>query len=228
MYDGPRSPVTQTFCLGLFQTAAGTDLDRIEAFFRQRGAPVLHEVSPLADKAVMPLLCARGYQPVELTSVMYLPLAGRPAPDLPRNENIRTRMIEEPDQEIWARTSLEGWKGLVEFDDILLDLMRMVAGVEGGKRFLAELEGRPIAAGALNIDDEVALLAGASTIPEARSQGAQRALLEARLRYAAEAGCVLAMMGAEPGSASQRNAERQGFRIAYTRVKWGLECATRE
>lgn len=30
------------------------------------------------------------------------------------------------------------------------------------------------------------------------------------------------MMGAQPGSASQRNAERQGFRVAYTRVKWGL------
>jgi hypothetical protein len=29
-------------------------------------------------------------------------------------------------------------------------------------------------------------------------------------------------MAAEPGSASQRNAERHGFRIAYTRVKWQL------
>jgi hypothetical protein len=28
------------------------------------------------------------------------------------------------------------------------------------------------------------------------------------------------MMCAAPGSASQRNAERNGFRIAYTRVKW--------
>jgi hypothetical protein len=28
------------------------------------------------------------------------------------------------------------------------------------------------------------------------------------------------MMCAQPGSASQRNAERQGFRIAYTRIKW--------
>ena len=36
------------------------------------------------------------------------------------------------------------------------------------------------------------------------------------------AGCDLAMMGAEPGSSSQRNAERQGFRIAYTRTKWIL------
>jgi hypothetical protein len=30
------------------------------------------------------------------------------------------------------------------------------------------------------------------------------------------------MMGAQPGSASQRNAERHGFRIAYTRIKWQL------
>jgi len=29
-------------------------------------------------------------------------------------------------------------------------------------------------------------------------------------------------MGALPGSPSQRNAERQGFRIAYTRNKWRL------
>ena len=62
----------------------------------------------------------------------------------------------------------------------------------------------------------------ASTVPEGRKQGAQLALLDARLRYAAEHGCELAMMGALPGSASQRNAERQGFRIAYTRIKWRL------
>jgi hypothetical protein len=34
----------------------------------------------------------------------------------------------------------------------------------------------------------------------------------------------IAMMGALPGSGSQRNAERHGFRIAYTRVKWRLVC----
>ncbi len=75
---------------------------------------------------------------------------------------------------------------------------------------------------ALLIHESVALLAGASTIPEGRKQGAQLALLESRLRYAAEQGCDIAMMCALPGSASQRNAERQGFRIAYTRIKWNL------
>jgi len=40
--------------------------------------------------------------------------------------------------------------------------------------------------------------------------------------YAYDQGCDLAMMVAQPGSDSQRNAERKGFRIAYTRIKWRL------
>jgi hypothetical protein len=104
----------------------------------------------------------------------------------------------------------------------MLDLMRGSARRAKALPFLAELDGRPVAAGALSITDGVALLAGASTIPEARKQGAQLALLGARLRYAVERGCDLAMMCAQPGSASQRNAERHGFRVAYTRTKWRL------
>jgi GNAT superfamily N-acetyltransferase len=84
------------------------------------------------------------------------------------------------------------------------------------------VDGKPISAGMLFIYDEVAILAGASTVREGRRKGAQSALLDARLRFAAEKGCRLAMMGAAPGSVSQRNAEKNGFRIAYTRTKWQL------
>jgi GNAT superfamily N-acetyltransferase len=88
--------------------------------------------------------------------------------------------------------------------------------------FLAELDGQPGAAGVLSINDGVALFAGAATVPEMRRRGLQGALLQARMRYAAEHGCDLAMMVAEAGGESQRNAERKGFRIAYTRTKWRL------
>ena len=100
-------------------------------------------------------------------------------------------------------------------------MMRIVGSADGVRAYFAEIEGQPAATGAMAIHDGVALLAGAATVPEWRNRGAQRALLEHRLGRAAEAGCDLAMMGAAPGSASQRNAERQGFRIAYTRIKWG-------
>jgi GNAT superfamily N-acetyltransferase len=106
--------------------------------------------------------------------------------------------------------------------DFMLEMGKISARAEGASAFLVELDGQPVGAGGLNIREGVALLAGASTVAAARRRGAQRALLEARLRFAAEQGCDLMMICAQPGSASQRNAERQGFRVAYTRTKWHL------
>ena len=97
---------------------------------------------------------------------------------------------------------------------------RVAVATSGAHLYLAELDGRPVATAAMRMHEQVALMAGASTIPSARGRGAQLALLERRLHDAGENGCNLAMMGALPGSISQRNAERHGFRIAYTRVKW--------
>ena len=107
--------------------------------------------------------------------------------------------------------------------DFMFEFGQISAKCAGGLPFLAQIERQPIAAGMLFIYDGVALLAGASTVPEGRRNGAQLALLDARLRYAAEQGCTLAMMGAAPGSQSQRNAEKNNFRIAYTRTKWQLK-----
>jgi hypothetical protein len=222
MYDGTQSPCTQTFGLGLFQTAERGDLEMIEQFYRERGAPVFHEVSPLADQSSVALLNERGYRPIEFTSVMFRPIVGGAQVTASLNEEIRVRLARESETEVWAETAAKGWSEFAEFADSILDLSKVSAKRKGALSFLAELEGRPIATGALSIHEGVALLAGASTIPEARKRGAQLALLDSRLRYAAEQGCDIAMMCALPGSASQRNAERQGFRIAYTRIKWHL------
>ena len=121
---------------------------------------------------------------------------------------------------MWAETAARGWIESPELADFMLTLSQISAQRQNTVSFLAELSGRPVATGAMSLCGGVALLAGASTIPEARKQGAQLALLDSRLHYAAEHGCDIAMMCALPGSASQRNAERQGFRIAYTRIKW--------
>ena len=222
MFDGTGSPVTQTFGLGVFDPVTQADLEKLEEFFQQRGAHVHHEVSPLADASLLTLLNERGYQPIELTSVMYRPIGRGVQIASPRDKKVQSRLIRDGEEELWARTAARGWSQLTEFADTILEVSSILAKRAGGLSFLAELDGRPIATGAMFIHDGVALLAGASTIPEGRRQGAQLALLESRLRYAAEKGCDIAMMCALPGGASQRNAERQGFRIAYTRIKWSL------
>jgi GNAT superfamily N-acetyltransferase len=223
MYDGVSSPVTQTFGLGLFEDATSAVLDEIEAFFRELGAPVCHEVSPLAGVSVAALLVERGYRPVEFSSVTYRGVDSGSALGLSLNDKIRVRPIEQHEGELWAQVSAKGWsEDFPGVTDFLLALGAISTRRAHTISFLAELEGRPIASGALCVHQGVALFAGACTVPEARRQGAQRALMDARFRYAAEHGCDVAMMGAAPGSASQRNAERYGFRIAYTRTKWQL------
>lgn len=225
MFDGVDSPLTQTFGLGLFDPVAAKDLDRIENFFREHGALVFHEVSPLVDPAIFLLLNDRGYQPCEFTTILYRPIERKVNFTKLRNENIRVRLINSDEVDLWARTSSRGWSEYPELAEFMLTFGKVVAQRTDGLSFIAELDGKPIATGAMSIHEDVALLAGASTIPEGRRQGAQLALLDSRLRYAAEQGCTIATMGALPGSASQRNAERQEFRIAYTRTKWRLPAS---
>src|SRR5262245_32084758 len=219
MFDGPASPITQTFGFGLFAPAAAEHLDALEQFFGERGAPAFHEVSPLADPAHAALLGGRGYHPFEFTSVMYRPIEGLASPD-PANA-IAVRVIGEADADVWSRTAADGWASEApDLREFLLGIARVHANRADTHLFLAEEHGRAIATGVLCLCDGVALLAGASTIPDGRGRGAQLALLATRLSYAVERGCDLAMMCAAPGSGSQRNAERRGFRIAYTRMKW--------
>lgn len=220
MFDGRTSPITQTFGLGMSQSLNETDMEKIEQFFYERGATVCHEVCPLADVSVLPLLNQRAYQPIEFTSVMYRPISNDSSLTVSTNPKIAVRLIDPDEQDAWAQTAAKGWSEFGELGDFLLDLGKVNSERKNALAFFAELEGQPIATGLMSIFEGVALLAGASTVPEGRKQGAQLALLESRLRFAAEHGCDIAMIGAHPGSASQRNAERNNFRIAYTRIKW--------
>lgn len=223
MFDGANSPLTQTFGLGVFDKITQAKLQRIEAFFKKHDAPVFHEVSPMADASLVPLLNERNYQPVELTSVMFQQIENSTF-DSSVSPDIKTRIIEPGEEKLWAQISANGWAGEMEgLAEFMYQFGRISANCKGSFPFLAELEDLPIATGMLFINDDVALLAGASTVPGGRRRGAQLALLNARLRYAAKKGCKLAMMCALPGSQSQKNAEKQGFRIAYTRTKWQLK-----
>lgn len=224
MFDDVESPPTQTFGLGIFDEVTNDDLDKIEAFFKKHSAPVFHEVSPLADASLLDLLNERGYQPIEMTSVMYRSLTGEIYFDAPPNKNLTTRIIEAGEEKLWAQTSADGWATeMPGMADFMFEFGQISAKCAGGSPFIAELGNQPIAAGMLFVYGDIALLAGASTVPEGRRQGAQSALLDARLRYSAERGCTIAMMGAAPGGQSQRNAEKNNFRIAYTRAKWHLK-----
>ncbi|BDC49168.1 GNAT family acetyltransferase [Bryobacterales bacterium F-183] len=222
VFDGAMSPITQSFGLGIFEEFTEDALGAMEAFFFTRGAAAAHEVCPLAGVNAIRLLCQRGYLPVEVSTVLFRPIATGDPEAVPAG--ITVRIVDASSAEgndLWAQVSADGWSDeLPELRDFVLELGRIFSCRPDLRRFLAEIDGEPAATGVVSLHQGVALLSGASTLPKFRRRGAQAALLSARLQYAASQGCDLAMMVAEAGSGSQRNAERRGFRIAYTRTKW--------
>ena len=227
MFVGVGSPTTQTFGLGVFQEPTPDDLQRLENFFASRGADVHHEVSPLAGQPVLELLNARGYHPIEWSTVLFRSIGAGALPLVAPAPSVVVRPVRDGEGPLWTEVMVRGWSeypGLAEF---LWATGPVALQTEGALNVLAEVDGTVVAVGAMSLHDGVAILAGACTVPEARRRGAQLALLHYRLGYAAERGCDIAMMCALPGSASQRNAERHGFRVAYTRTKWALGAARR-
>ncbi len=220
MFDGTASPMTQTFGLGMFAPATPELLGAIEAFFHERGAEPMHEVSPLAGVETHALLAERGYRPIELSTVLVQPLAElrEPAPVA----GISVRVIDDTDNAAWVETAVLGWASDPVFAQVIRELSEVVVQNRAMTNFVVERDGAPIATGSLGVHEGVGLLAGASTIPAGRGRGAQGLLLAARLAEARRRGCDVALMLTNPGSTSQRNAERRGFHVAYTRTKWRL------
>lgn len=220
MFAGVGSPITQTFGLGVHAPLLETDLESIERFFTSRGSAVFHELCPLAGIDVPQALVKRGYRPVELSAVLFQPIDA--STRVAANPNVHVRQAGRDEAASYAKVAARGWSEHPETMPYIEGFATL--SLDCAMCFVAEQDGRPIATAALFMYERTALLAGASTVPEGRRQGAQNALLDTRLRTAASNGCDLAMMVAAPGSASQRNAERQGFRIAYTRTKWQLDA----
>jgi len=220
MFAGVGSPITQTFGLGIHEPLTDMDLNGIERFFTMRGSAVFHETCPLAGVDVFRKLAERGYRPCELSTVLYQPIDSTTR--IENTSGLHVRIVSPSEEKLYGRISAQGWSEHPEFMPYIEGFAKLSVTV--ATCFVAEKDGEPMATAALFMHEGTALLAGASTIPSGRRQGAQNALLDARLRHATSNGCDLAMMVAGPGTASQRNAERQGFRIAYTRTKWQLNA----
>ena len=67
---------------------------------------MVHEVSPLAGIPTLDLLCARGYRPIELSSVMYRQVD---RPGAKENSAVTVRVAAPEEYALWAQVSARGW-----------------------------------------------------------------------------------------------------------------------
>ncbi|HKN48475.1 MAG TPA: hypothetical protein VJ144_10945 [Candidatus Polarisedimenticolia bacterium] len=220
VYAGVGSPLTVALGLGMNGPVSEADLDRIEAYYRGRGVTMLVDVCPLAHRSLLDMLGSRGYRIVEFSNLLVRPSEGGD-PLLPEPRDVTVREVGQDEADHWARHVARGFFEPVEIPPVFHASFAAMARMQGARLFLAEVGGKPAGGGLLWVDRGLARLAGASTLATFRRRGVHLALVRARL--AAAAGCDLAAMAASPVSASHRNAERLGFRVAYTRAKLALD-----
>jgi GNAT superfamily N-acetyltransferase len=150
-------------------------------------------------------------------NLLSVPL-GRDDPEPPPTPGIEVRPAEAGEADLYARVVAPNFVGPGESIEDVLEMMAVTLEMENVSCLLALIDGESVGGGAVLMHRGLALLAGAATLPPYRRRGVHAALHHARLALARRAGCDLAAQGALPGSTSQRNAERRGLRVAYTRA----------
>jgi hypothetical protein len=218
VFVGADSPLSHAAGIGLAGPVAESEIDRLEAFFRSRGGKVTIELCPLADPGMVEMLGKRGYWITEFNNVLVKRLASTSVVLTPR---VRLALTDEADK--WSHTVGMGFFETAELTTEEMDVGRAICAMPGAQCFLAATESGELAGGAaLAIYGSLATLFADSTIARHRCTGLHRELIGARLNEAMAQGCELATASTLPGSGSQRNYERMGFQVAYTRVT--LQC----
>jgi len=221
VYCGANSPVTQAVGLGLNGPVSREEFDRLEQFYFSRNEAVRVETCPMADATLLEHYKERGYHVSEFTNVMVRGIAEDER--WKAVEGVEVRQVGPGEIDLWTLTVAQGFAEHFPVTAEILEVMKLFAMGKNSECYLARVDGRVAGGATLALREKVAGLFGASTLPDFRRRGVQTALLRARLRRAAEAGCSMGVSMAQPGSVSQRNIVRQGFRVLYTRVKFERE-----
>jgi GNAT superfamily N-acetyltransferase len=221
IFAGLNSPIGRTVGMGFDGSATAADLDRMEQFYRSHNAPSQIDVCPLTDAPLCEMLKERHYVMTELNNVLFRRLNDddqKEANDSPAGATIRQGHAEEAQafSEIVVRSFFPNGDEPVGFAETIAPIYQ----AEGSILFTAEVEGKPVACGAGLIIPERRILAlfGAGTLPDFRRRGLQTALLRRRMEAARKAGCEYAVIVTLGGTTSMRNAERLGFRVAYSKA----------
>ena len=230
VHMGVTSPSNKLAGLGFGSAPSDADLEAAERAFAARGTPLQAEVSSLADPAVLSTLSRRGYELIGFENVLGLPLGpeiANTADDptvaivpAPRDDDAATRgWMEAVVTGFLHPDTFDGPPSHESFDRETMErILGDVFAAASFERYVAR-RGDAIAGGAtLRVQDRVAQLAGAATLPEHRRKGVQTALLRYRLREAARRGCDIAVVTTQPGSKSTENVQRFGFAVLYVRA----------
>ena len=217
-YIGAGSPVNGALGLGFCGEVTHGQIAAVERFFLDRGEEPIIGVCPFAHPSLAVVLAERRWTAGTLENVLVRSI------DMDERFGSYSSGIEireasgEADLDAWALMAAMGFSAPDDPTPAELRLALTASRREDARFLFGVLDGQDAGTGQLEISDGLGWLSGDTTLPRFRRRGLQGALQRARLAIARDSGCSLAVTESVPGSASQRNMERLGFRVAYTRV----------
>jgi GNAT superfamily N-acetyltransferase len=216
IYAGDLMSINRVIGLGTSGPVSDDTLTVVGDFYAKFNTMPQIDLCPLADHSLLALLRSHDYKPSQLFTVLVqqLPANSRKSPES------EAHVAPADDMRLWTQTVAQGFLGKDDIpEDDLNPLFAEIAFMRPEVYcHIAYINGVPAGAGAMSIQDEVAVFFSVSTRTSFRRRGVQAMLMKTRLDLAAEKGCELAMGLAIPGSTSERNLQRGGFQVAYTKV----------
>lgn len=217
VFVGAASPISRAMGLGMRAPITAAELDQIEAFFTDHGTSPRLELCPLAHPSLLELVRERGYRIAHFRNALVRSPEGPDGQPAAAASPVRVTPAVRPEEKsTWLSVTAKGFLGREQIVPEETWIAQPMTRVPAVACYLAWLGETPVGGGAMGIRSRLAYLSSTSVLPAYRQQGAQSALLRHRLADAASAGCDLIMVECSPGSPSQRNLERFGFRVAYT------------
>ncbi|SDJ65733.1 GNAT family N-acetyltransferase [Sediminibacillus albus] len=195
-------------------------IDALIAYYEQRNIPVRFELTPAhVSSRMLTCLNEKGFYHADFHTVVYVPLSNMPKGQS-TDTGIIIRKLKSQEYAVYADIYADAFampaflKPSIEANNKVLD------DDSRWEFYLAIVEGKPAGTGVLFIQNDIAVLAAAATLPEFRGIGVQSALIKQRLNQAITKKCRLLVGHAGFASTSLRNMERAGLKVAYNKAIW--------
>ena len=224
---GLKGPVTQG------------EVDEVVAWFQEAGIEPRFEVCPFADPSLVAALETHRAVALIFENTFFRALSAseRVSPLVETPRGLKIERVDPSDAAAVRQYSAVAMSGfLPDGESPSEEDFAVSARVVAHPRtvaMLATIDGEPAGAGAAAVSDPIEIgggangdaggtrvlaMFGASVLARFRNRGVQQALMAARLNHGIEHGAAMASIGAKPGIATERNARRMGFGLAYTKV----------
>jgi len=190
------------------------EIESIESFYKSvNHQRVDIELCPFVGNDLVLFLSERGYGITELNNVSVLDLKMYKRVDVV-DDGFIIKEVHSEELAEWANRVAAGF-GYPEAEEQFTHYAR----AKGVSAFAVYSQDKIIAGATIAMHGDVCDLGVTSTIPAYRGRGLQKKLLYTRLNFARQHGMSLATVTTEPGSISDLNIQKSGFRCAYTRIK---------